>query len=365
MTQVVAASPVRPLPSGTPAVTPSQPRTIVVGEKAELPLSVLSYNAGAMSDSRDLKQSGLLRKLRLLFTGTLNIVMGTGTAVWTNPGVFGLWGYPLLASSGQSPIVDASAYMQWIINLCRRRDFDPISVFYANSVTSSQIYAQPALANGNNAVAAYLEQFPELDPSSFVGLLNVQEPGPARVQLTVKNWGNIADGVTLAGGATATMTGQMAVQQQVYEVPLLDPNTQTLPPLNLIHRYRTKRVAINSVGTDVEIALDAGPTYTRFYIRQVINGAQDSLNLQKIAYVYGLGKAQITRDLPNQLAYQRDYFERDLPTGIFVIPFDPQDVIRSLDVAAPTLVMRINPNAVLGTGNNYWEIVTEEIIQLG
>lgn len=371
--QQQATSPSKQLGSGTPAVG-STPQRIVVGERSEVQLAGIAFNDSQLGQPIDLKQSGLLRRIRMLLTGTMTIALGTGiTAAWSTKGIWNLFGYPYLGTSANAPIVDASAYMQYIINRTRRFNFDPTNQYLSNAATSTNIFNMPNLVAGANPVAAYLDQYVELDPNSFIGLLNLQEVGQSKVQLTMKNWGSAGGN---AGGASsavtfsaanasnsATFAGTMQVDQLSYDVPLLAQG-ETLPPLNTIHRFRTKNVVISATGSDIAVALDAGPVYTRIYMRVQVNGNDDTNDVNYVAYRYGLGKEQLRRSLAHQLAYQRDVFGQDLPTGILVFDFGPNDVIRSSSVAAPELVVNLNANTVLGNNNNKLEVVTEEIIQL-
>ena len=372
-----AATAQKTLGSGTPAVQQGMPQRIVVGERSELPLSPLAFVDNTLSAPVNLVQAGLLRRLRLLLNGILTITVGAGTIAWAPKGIWNLFGYPFLGTDANAPIVDASSYMQYIINRARKFGYDPTNIYLANGSVDTALYNLPTLAAGANNVAAFLDMFVELDQSSFIGLLNLQQVGQSRVQLTMKNFGTAGGSGLNAGGPNtavtwgtpnagnaATFAGALNIQQLSYDIPLLNAKAgDTLPPENMIHRYRTKRQVIGAAG-DTTVTLDAGPVYTRLYIRVQLNGVDDTNDVTTIKYQYGLGKVQINRPLAHQLAYQRDLFGQDFPTGIFILDFGPSDVIRSSDVAAPQVVVTISNSAVLGANNNILEVVSEEIIQL-
>lgn len=181
--------------------------------------------------------------------------------------------------------------------------------------------------------------------------------------LEVQN-GAIADLVTLAGGATATLTGAWSVAVEYFEAPA-DP--AAMPDMTFVHVWQEQRTAVGNTGK-VPVRLLTGDTYLRVAHVLQLNGALDRADLDRMAIVLNDADTPYTVDRWLALYRQRRIYGKDLPEGVFVhdffVPETTRDMLNSALYSDLKSELEIAAAATLGAGNNFVDTVVEKLVQV-
>lgn len=333
----------------------------------------VAYAAGAPQNII-LPKVGLLARVFLRFSGTLTVTVGAGSAAAAPRSPWAIAQRIRLMANSSLPLIDLTGFGAYIANLMT--DWAgvmsrPGSYARALTITDAPQYEPPAIAevsrfgvaNGANAVDITIElpiKLTELDP---IGLIVAQNP---QTTLTLEiTSGQVADLVTLAGGATATLTGNWAAAVEYFEAPA---NENAMPDATFVHVWQEQRIPISATG-EVPVDLLTGDTYLRIAHMVQINGALNRADVDRISLVQNQSDTPYSVDRWLALSRQRRIYGKDLPEGVFVhdffVPETTRDMLNSSLYSSLRSVIGVRSGATLGTGNNFIDTVVEKLVQVG
>jgi hypothetical protein len=331
------------------------------------------FSAGAPQNII-LPRVGLLARVFLHFTGTLTNTIGGGSLAVSPRAPWAIAQRIRLMANSSLPLIDLTGFGAYMANLMT--DWAgvmsrPGSYAAAFTIANAPQYEPPAIAevarysvaNGANTIDFTIElpiKLTELDP---IGLIVAQNP---QTTLTIEiTSGQIADLVTLAGGATATLTGTWSAAVEYFEAPA---NENAMPDATFVHVWQEQRIPISSTG-DIPIDLLTGDTYLRIGHAVQLNGVLNRADVDRISLVQNQSDTPYSVDRWLALYRQRRIYGKDLPEGVFVhdffVPETTRDMVNSSLYSSLRAVLAIRSGATLGTGNNFVDTVVEKLVQVG
>lgn len=320
-----------------------------------------------------LPKVGLLSRIFLHFNGTLTVTVGGGSAAAASRGPWNIANRIRLLANSTLPLHDTSGFGAYFANLLSRW----VGVFarpgsFATAFTAANApqYEPPAIAevarysvaNGANTIDFSIELPVKLTEQDPIGLVIAQNP---QTQLTVEiQNGAVADLVTLAGGATATLTGQWSIGMEYFEAPA---NAGAMPDMSFVHVWQEQRVPVSAVGNN-DIQLLTGDTYLRVGHVVQLNGVLNRADVNRLGLIFNAADQPYNLDRWLQLYRQRRIYGKDLGDGLFVhdffVPETQRDMINSALYSDLRSRVEIASTATLGVGNNFIDTVTEKLVQV-
>jgi len=319
-----------------------------------------------------LPKVGLLAKLKLCISGTMTVTVGGGTATLADTGP---WNFikriKLVANSGAS-IFDVSGYGCYLINNMQRYAYSPASTLVDRS-TGTELYSA-GVTNGANTWKMCLDIPIAINDRDPIGLVLLQNNA---TQMVLEVEFSEADGasalvapVVVASGATASFAGNASVMMEYFTVPR---NAEDYPALNIIHQWLEVQDSVTSVGAFPKTLL-RGNTYMRLmhYIR--LNGALNTTDIDQLRILYNQSEVPYITKKMSQLSIQRSRYGFDLPKGTFVHDWyysngmpnlgTARDFINSANVTEFQSEVTIASGATLGSGNNFINTISEQLIRI-
>lgn len=331
-----------------------------------------AYSSGAIQQII-LPRVGLLARVFLHFSGTLTVTLGAGSAAAAPRSPWAIGQRIRLLANSTLAIVDMSGFGSYLANLVTDWagvEARPGSYARAFTITDQPQYEPPAIgevsrfgvAAGANAVDLTFELPIKLSESDPIGLIIAQNP-QTTLTLEVTN-GVIGDLVTLAGGATATLTGDWSVSVEYFEAPA---DAAAMPDMTFVHVWQEQRTAISNTGA-VPVRLLTGDTYLRVVHALQLNGTLNRADLERMRIVLNDADTPYSLDRWLALYRQRRIYGKDLPEGVFVhdffVPETTRDMLNSALYSDLKSELTIATTATLGTGNNYVDTVVEKLVQV-
>lgn len=361
-------------PSVASPITPAQ-RAAAFAQATRQKVAMIPGKAFAESGiiQINLPKVGLLARVFVHFTGTLTVTLGAGTAVAAPRSPWDLADRIRLLANTTLPLVDLSGFGVYMANLLTKWvgvESRIGSFARAFTITDQAQYDPPAIAEvarfgvaaGANAVDFTYELPIALTETDPVGLIIAQNP---QTTLTLEiRQGVIADLVTLAGGATATLTGDWEVAVEYFEAPA-DPTA--MPDMTFVHTWTENRQAIQNTGI-VPVRLLTGDTYLRIAHAVQLNGTLNRADVDRVRIVMNDSDVPYSLDRWAALYLQRRRYGKDLPEGVFVHDFfpseTPRDMVNSALYSDLRSELEIAAGATLGAGNNQVDTVFEKLVQV-
>jgi hypothetical protein len=320
-----------------------------------------------------LPRVGLLARLFLHFSGTLTVTLGAGSAVVAPRGPWQLANRLRLLANSTLAIVDLSGFGAYVANLLTDwagSESRPGSYAAAFTATNQPQYDPPAIAEvaryavaaGANTIDFTLELPVKLSESDPIGLIVAQNP---QTTLTLEvQQGAIADLVTLAGGATATLTGTWSVAVEYFEAPA-DP--AAMPDMTFVHVWQETRTAVGNTGA-VPVRLLTGDTYLQVAHIVQLNGTLNRADVERSRIVLNDADSPYSLERWFQLYLQRRRYGKDLPEGVFVhdffVPETTRDMLNSALYSDLKSELTIAGTATLGAGNNFIDSIARKLVQV-
>lgn len=331
-----------------------------------------AFTAGAVQRII-LPRVGLLARVFLHFEGTLTVTIGGGTSVAALKSPWQIANRIRLLANSTLPIIDLTGFGAYFANLLI--DWAGVEArpgTFATAFTPTQMpqYIPPSIAevarfgvaNGANAISFNLELPVKLTEQDPIGLIIAQNP-QTQLTLEIQN-GQIADLTTLAGGATATLTGNWSVGMEYFEAPA-DP--AAMPDMTFVHVWQEQRSIVGAVGQNF-VQLLTGDTYLRVAHVLTLNGALDRADVDRMALVLNQADTPYTLERWLALYRQRRLYGKDLGDGLFVHEFFASETQRDMVNSALYSDLRsridINSAATLGSGNNFVDTIVEKLVQV-
>ncbi|MDQ3125154.1 MAG: hypothetical protein M3Q74_06055 [Pseudomonadota bacterium] len=331
-----------------------------------------AYAAGQVGQTL-LPKVGLLARVILRYSGTLTVTIGAGSAVAASRSPWAIANRIRLLANSSLPLFDTSgfgAYCALHLQDVQGISSKPGGYAGALTPTNNPAWYPPAIAEvrrfgvaaGANPIDIAWPLSVKVNEQDPIGLIVAQNP---QTQLVLEvQQGQIADLVTLAGGATATLTGTWSLGIEYFEAPA-DP--AAMPDVTFVHVWSERRDPISNVG-DFPIRLVTGDTFLRIAHIVQLNGTLNRADVESLAIT--LNESETPYDLPRwlQLEYQRLRYGKDLPEGVFVhdffVPDTTRDMLNSALYSDVRARLRIASTATLGTGNNFVDTVSERLVQV-
>jgi hypothetical protein len=320
-----------------------------------------------------LPKVGLLARVFLHFNGTLTVTVGGGSSTAAPRSPWNIANRIRLLANSTLPIIDVSGFGLYVANLLT--DWAGVQSrpgTFATAFTATNVpqYEPPAIAevarfavaNGANTVDISYELPVKLTEQDPVGLIIAQNP---QTQLTLEiTDGQIADLTTLAGGATATLTGTWQVGMEYFEAPAAP---DAMPDMSFVHVWQEQRVPVSATGQQA-IQLLVGDTYLRIAHIVQLNAVLNRADIERIALVLNQADTPYTVDRWLALYRQRRIYGKDLGDGLFIhdffVPETQRDMINSALYSDLRTRVDVAAGAVLGTGTNFIDTVVEKLVQV-
>jgi hypothetical protein len=320
-----------------------------------------------------LPKVGLLSRVFLHFTGTLTVTIGAGSSTAAPRGPWNIANRIRLLANSTLPLFDTSGFGAYVASLLSRWVgvfARPGSFATAFTIADTPQYEPPAIAevaryavaNGANTVEFSLELPVKLTEQDPIGLVIAQNP---QTQLTIEiQNGTLADLTTLAGGATATLTGQWAIGIEYFEAPASEA---AMPDMSFVHVWQEQRTPVAATGIN-DLTLLTGDTYLRVAHIVQLNGTLNRADVTRLGVIFNSADQPYNLDRWLQLYRQRRIYGKDLGDGIFVhdffVPETQRDMVNSALYSDLRSRVEIAAGATLGTGNNFIDTVVEKLVQV-
>lgn len=277
-----------------------------------------------------LEHVGLLKRLRLIFAGSITLTPGTGTITQDNQGPWNLFSNLLIRVSGLDLLYQVSGWGLYLIDLVTDQlytpDYNPAVV--TNATTTERIFSYPAAGAAQDLVF-------NLDLPFTIPLMGFEDLGLWLIQNETVNMEVVPTfaalgGATrlnqpylLTGNATAAVnSGAVAVWRDFYGVPA---KSEDMPPLGYVHQWEEQYDSIS--GSQVDIQHQRGGVLLRLLGQvvdadstgggaNIIDGLQPA-NLAGLSFKFDANDTPFEEDVYQVLARQREQYLRDLPQGVF------------------------------------------------
>lgn len=319
----------------------------------------------------ELPKVGLLSKLILHVTATDTLTAGTGSITASARGPWNLIKrIRLIANSGAS-IFDVSGYGCYLINNLTRYGHSPGSTIFDRSI-GTNVYNFPT---STGTLKFGLEIPIGINDRDAIGYLLLQNNA---TQLVLEVEFNAAGGSSaidnmhvLTGNATAALSSStVGVTMEYFNVPR---EQKDYPALNVVHQWLEQQDSIVSTGTYTKTLL-RGNTYMRLLHYVTLNGTLNTADVDKLRIIYNQNEVPYTISQLPQLLLQRSRYGMDLPAGTFVHDWyysnglvslgDSRDFINSAAVTEFQSEITIGSGATLGSGTNFLNTLTEQLIRI-
>jgi hypothetical protein len=291
----------------------------------------INYAVG-INQPQTLQHVGLLKKLRLIFQGTITLTPGTGAIVRDFQGPWNIFSNLLIRVSGLDQLYQVSGWAAYLINLVSvgPPDFAPDASVpvVSNATTPADIFNYP-LAGTAQPLLFFLD-LPFTTP-----LLGFEDLGLWLIQNETVNMEVVPTfaalgGATrlnqpydLTGNATATVTAALVqLWREFYGVPA---RQEDMPPLGYIHQWEEQYTAVT--GSQVDIDHQRGGVLLRLLYQindadstggaaNIINGISNA-NVTGIEFKYDANDTPFDENVTELLARNRQMYGKDLPQGVF------------------------------------------------
>lgn len=266
-----------------------------------------AYAGLGLTDTIELKKSGIIAGIFVRLAGTLTIVLGGGTAATTFR-----WPYDLLkaarfTANGQANVINCSGLKLKAREAMGNRDLDDRGVsqsFNGATITQGSLsLASESWGVGANQTGITAAAYP-VDLCWFVPVAEDEVDlsgaifaATSSTDLTLSlDWEASANLFALTGAATAVLAANLTVETQKFTIPVGDDGSIVVPDLSNFHSLIQSRVTGLAAGSN-ELRLvgqGAGKTLLRTYF-QVFTGAAPAVtplaltdtNYGELAWRYG------------------------------------------------------------------------------
>lgn len=346
-----------------------------------IPAPAITYNAGQTLYSV-LPKVGLLKRVILLFSGTLTVTLGGGTAALGAEAPFSLLSRLRLTANGNTALFDMTGWGALVSSLFTAYGYAGIGgrPRIPDSATvpgpTATAFSAAAFAAGVNAGANTWSIGWEIplgladDWRDPVGLILAAAPDTVlQVEATfgATLYSTVAARTTpilVTGAATATLTGTLTPFVEFFTIPRSQAD---YPDLSRIHTWQELGPqAIAAVG-DQPVVVPRGNTAARIIHDVWTNTAADGTNVSNVQLKFN--QNEIPYNLSRQLLafLQRERMVRDLPDGIYVHDLwnsdNPRDAINTLLLNDLTSTITIGAGATIA-GTSDIRTFLEQVIKL-
>jgi hypothetical protein len=334
-----------------------------------IPAPPITYTAGQTLFSV-LPKVGLLKRVILLFTGTLTVTLGGGTAVLGAEAPWSLLTRLRLTANGNTALFDMTGWGSMIASLFgaygysgiggRPRIPDSATVPGPVATAFSAANFAAGVSAGANTWNFGLEIPLGLsdDWRDPVGLILAAAPDTVlQIEATFgatlySTTAARTTPVTVTGAATATLTGTLTPYVEFFTIPRSQAD---YPDLSRIHTWQEIGPQTITQNGDQSIVIPRGNTISRIVHDVWTNSAADGTNVSAAQVKFN--QNEIPYNLGRQLlAYlQRERMVRDLPDGLYVHDLwnsgSPRDAVNTLNLNELTSVLTLGGATIAGTSD--------------
>ena len=336
-----------------------------------LPAGAQAFTSGQPVSST-LPRAGYGARVFIHTNGTMTITPGTGSASLSATGPFSLFSRVGILVNAATDILSLSGYGAALLDrVIPDADGTP---FLDTAPGPARAYNntlfQAGVSSGANTWDFNLILPIAINFQDPIGLLLLQSPETtAELRLTWNveggvntNWPN--NPVTLVGNATSVFAGNAFVDVEFYEVPA---RPEDRPDIRFLHTLTESRMALTSAG-DNFVPLPRGNTYLRLLHNLIVNGALDTVDLNKLEISWNQTTKPYNIRRFTQLALQRFRYGQDLPVGAFVHDWfttrTTRDVIHTQAITDLMSNVSLLSTATLGSNNNFVDTISEQLVQI-
>ncbi len=317
-------------------------------------------NGPGLTDTISVLASGIISGFQLKFSGTLTVVLSTGTVASTSRWPYDLPRAVRFSANGQSNLINCSGGKLKARQIMGRGSLTDRGVARGVGGASPGTQTSQGTMSLNNeswGVGSNVSAIPagtydvELewyipvayDDKYLAGAIFAQTSATA-LEISI-DWDTIADLFTVVAPATATLTGTLYTTSEQYTIPTAGNGGVIVPDLSTFHALTQFR--FNSLGTGPnEIRLagqGVGKQLLRAFTQIWNNGAplvRSAANFGQVAWLYGGNTQPETyQDGKVQALWNESTFDADLGSvwGFGIHDFVKENAFRdSVDEGAAT-----------------------------
>ncbi len=339
----------------------------------------MTYALGQTLYSR-IPKVGLLKRILVLFSGTISITLGGGTAALGAEAPWSIISRIRLVANGNTALFDCTGYGAMIASLFSMHGF----AGFGSRPIIPDTATVPGVAAAGNSAQVYIAAATDATAWRFaleiplalsddwrtpVGLILAAAPDTElmlEVSFGATFYSTTAartTPITTTGAATATMAATVTPYVEFFTIPRSQAD---YPPLDRIHtwtEFGPQNIAANG---DQDVTVQRGNTVMRLAHLVWTNTAADA------THVTARQLRLNTNEIPYQVATQvdavlaRKRYVRDLPDGVYAWDLyntgTPRDSVNTL--ALNELVSRLTLAGATIAGVSDIRTLVEQIVQL-
>jgi hypothetical protein len=337
-------------------------------------MNVLNFNASGR-DSQTIPRVGYLARLHVSFTGSLNVVLGGGTAALDALGPWNAINRVRVAANAGQDIYSTSGYGCFLVNMAMMRPFPyqpDTSVISPALGYAARVFAAPTASGANVWDWGFTIPIAVNDESELGLILLQNDLAVTTFALEfnqVFSLTALQAPVLVTGAATATLTGVFTPTVEYFAVPAGGPALQ--PDITWLHQVIEFTQPIAAVG-DNQINHIRDNTYLGIIYQMLLNNAQDTLDLDRLRFV--ANQSDTPYDFTNRalLRLQRLRYGHDLPVGVFYLDLfhngvpafaGERDTFNGRSVSELASILTINSGATIGS-NPKFNYIQRQLVEL-
>lgn len=344
----------------------------------------IDYAAGDTKASR-IPPVGLLKRIILLFTGTMTITLAAGTAVLGAEAPWSLISRLRLTANGNTALFDTGGYGAMLASLFSAYGYSgmggrprvPDSATAPGPAATAMSAAN--FAAGVNAGANTWRLGLEIplglsdDWRDPIGLILAAAPDTV-LQIEV-TWAASLYSVTasrnipilVTGAATAALTGASITPFiEFFTVPALEAD---YPDLRRIHTWQELGPQNIAAVGDQDVVLPRGNTLMRVVHNVFTNTAADGTNVSDLELRFNQNEVPVKVNRQFLAYVQRERYVRDLPDGIYAHDLwnsaTPRDAVNTLNLNEVTSRLTIGAGATIAGTSDIRTLVEQSILLTG
>lgn len=339
----------------------------------------MTYALGQTVYSR-VPKVGFIRRIVLLFAGTITIVLGGGTAALGAEAPFSIISRLRLVANGNTALFDTSGYGALVASLFSAYG---LAAFGGRPrIPDSATVPGPAATafSAANYIAAATDatawrfglEIPLAIADDWrppIGLILAAAPD---TELTIEcTFGSTfysttasrTTPITTTGAATATMAATLTPWIEYFTIP---QSPADYPDLRRIHTWTEQGPQTIAANGDQDVVIQRGNTVQRIVHIVHTNSAADGTNVTQLQLRYNTNEIPYTYSRQLAAYLQRQKMVRDLPDGVYVHDLwnsgTPRDAINTLNLNELTSRLTLSGATIAGTSDI--RTLVEQLIQL-
>lgn len=340
----------------------------------------IAYAAGQTVPSA-LPKVGLLRRIIMLFSGTMTVTLGGGTAVIGQEAPFSLITRVRLVANGNTSIFDTSGWGAMVASLFSAYGF---SGYGSRPVVPDSATAPGPAAAGFAALnyaagvsaGANVWRFALEIPLGIAddwrppqGLILAAAPDTSlslEVSFGATLYSTVPSRttpVTVTGAAVAALTGTITPLVEFFTIPA---NPADYPDLRRVHTWTEVGPQNIAANADQQVVIGRGNTVMRIVHMVHTNTLPDSANVTRRTLSYNQNEVPYATTLQGDAVLQRKRYVRDLPDGTYVWDLwnsgTPRDAVNTLNLNELISTLTLSGATIAGVSDI--RTLIEQIITL-